>query len=123
MHEPLKVRRPWIACVVLYVLVAFWAALAFSQSRFAPFASLLVCSAATVWVVSHGRQHDDSMAHGMQLIFFFSWPVAIVLYFTRIQGITGFGLAILHLVGLTATYLTAFYGWYFARVFFGVNQF
>ena len=54
----------------------------------------------------------------MQLIFFFTWPVAIVFYFSRIQGLAGFGLAIVHLVGLTATY----YGWYFAQVFFSVNQ-
>jgi len=62
------------------------------------------------------------MAHGMPLIFFFTWPVAIVFYFSRIQGLAGFGLAIVHIVGLTATYLTTFYGWYFAQVFFSVNQ-
>ena len=55
----------------------------------------------------------------MPLIFFFTWPVAIVFYFSRIQGLAGFGLAIVH---LTATYLTTFYGWYFAQVFFSVNQ-
>lgn len=122
MHEPLKVRRPWIACVVLYALVAVHPILYQSESSFTYFSGMLIPSAATVWMASHGRRQGDQMAHGIQLIFFFTLPVSLVVYLTRIQGLAGFGLAIAHLVGLTATYLTAFYGWHFATVFFAVNQ-
>lgn len=105
MHEPVKVRRPWIACVVLYVVVAVHPILYQSESSLTCLSGMLIPSAATVWMASHGRRHGDVMAHGIQLIFFFTLPVSLV-----------------HLAGLTATYLTTFYGWYFATDFFDVNQ-
>ena len=73
---------------------------------------LLLCaaiaSAMTGWCVADSRILGRPLLPVLQMITFFTWPVAVPMYLMWSRRFRGLGLALLHAVGLTAICVIAF---------------
>lgn len=115
-------RRRYVR--IMYVLAACWgvaqgADIATGAVYF--LAALLLASTATLWAITDNRVRGTRLLRIVQLIYFFSWPLAALIYLAITRQWRGVGYWVLHAIGLcTMVYLT-FYptcllldwlGWY-----------
>lgn len=65
---------------------------------------LLIASAATYAAVEDSRRRGRSLVHSVQIVFFFTWPLAWLVYLIVTRGWRGVGWWLLHAVGLYAAF-------------------
>ncbi len=106
MHQPRRFVYRRCAVVMLYVLAAFWGATqsVVVENSLLDFAnSLAFASSATLWFVVDRRTQAKSSLPVLQLLFFFTWPLASLIHLVRSRGLRGIGYWLAHVIGLLVT--------------------
>lgn len=100
------------AVIALYGLSAFWGV----AQVVAPDNSLLYlasaaafATSATLWFATDRRILAKSRLPILQLLFFFTWPIASLVHLLTSRGLRGLGLWLVHVFGLFATMCATFF--------------
>ncbi|MEE8450726.1 MAG: hypothetical protein V3R99_02395 [Thermoguttaceae bacterium] len=68
-----------------------------------------IASTVTFWCVVDSRILGRPMLRVLQMLTFFTWPIAVPLYLVWSRRLRGVGLVFLHALGLMATLFIVFY--------------
>jgi len=105
--------------VGIYACAAFWGAVQVlsSNTLVILLGSVLFALLVTGWCVVDARKLGKPMLPVVQMIMFFTWPIAVPIYLIWTRGFRGLGYTLLHAAGLYAVMaaavvltLYAFYG-------------
>jgi len=97
---------------LLYGLAAFWGfvQVVIPDSGSAYFLTAIAfASAATAWAVHDARLLERCVPSIVWILFFFTWPVASLLYLIWTSGIPGVGYWVVNAVGLYVIMVVLFY--------------
>jgi hypothetical protein len=100
------------AVLVLYGMSAFWgvAQLVAPGNSLLYIASAMVfATSATLWFTIDRRILSKAPLPVLQMLFFFTWPVASLIHLLTSRGIRGLGHWLLHAAGLFATMCLTFF--------------
>ena len=100
-----------LCLVILYMLAAFWGIAQIVSSTNALIYVLFVLLCATVSThaaIEDSRSLRVQFVHILQVLFFFTWPVASLVYLMVTRGWRGFGWWLLHALGLFAAMCLTF---------------
>jgi hypothetical protein len=75
---------------------------------------------ATRWLVCDAKIHGIVIVPVLQMLYFFLWPIGIVIYLFARSGVRGVIPAVVHGVGLTAVYVASFYAIFYGLHFAGL---
>ncbi len=113
------------AVFALYGLSAFWgvAQLVVPDNSLLYIASAIAfATSATLWFTLDRRILSKTRLPILQLLFFFTWPVASLVHMLSSRGIRGVGYWMLHAVGLFATMCLTFFPAMFLLYWLGVLE-
>lgn len=102
--------------MLLYAIAAFWGAaqmLVPTHEAVSLLTSLLFASVATHAAILDSRLFRVSFVHILRVIFFFTWPLAALVYLIATRGWRGLGWWLVHAIGVCATTCVAFCAAYY----------
>jgi len=110
------------AGLAFYVAIAIWGVLqcvAADSTVTYYLASLIVAFLATNWAVVDSRTRASGFVAILQCVYFFTWPIASLVYLVATRGIRGIGWWLIHAVGLLVTVCLTFYPTFYLLYWFG----
>lgn len=111
------------AVLALYGLSAFWGVAQVIAPDNAPLyiaSAIAFATSATLWFSTDRRILAKPQVPILQLLFFFTWPVASLIHLPTSRGCRGVGYWLLHSVGLFATMCLTFFPAMFLLYWTGV---
>jgi hypothetical protein len=113
---PLLIRAKLECVFMLYILAGLngISQAVGSQNGLVFFLNIILCSSAcTLWAMIDTRLAGKCMLRIKQEVFFFSWPVATLVYLIKTRKWYGLGLWLLNVLALYATLFLTFYSTWF----------
>ena len=100
----------WLIVVAIYGLSALWGVVqALNSNGLAAFlGSLLFALLTTGWCIADSRRRGRPLLSVLQMIMFFTWPVAVPIYLIASRGLRGVGYIFLHSLGMVLTMWISF---------------
>jgi hypothetical protein len=114
-------RRRLLAA--LYFVAAFYGAgLALSKNVIAySCIAILIATLATAWCIADARRQGKPLLPALQMIMFFTWPVAGPVYLIASRELRGLLYAVVHTICLYALIIVSFL--FVRRMYFGIPIF
>ena len=109
-RERIAYRR--YCLLALYVLAAFWgvAQIVSPTNGLIYFVTtILFASVATLWAIEDSRIRGVHIVRILQVLFFFTWPIASLIYLLATRQWRGLGWWLLNAMGLFAVMCGTFY--------------
>ncbi len=125
-EDPRQSDIAWLLIICLYFYTALWGIVQIvvpGNTVLWLLFAVTIAYSATAWAVIDSRRAKRPLLHVVQLLMFFTWPIAVSTYLIWSRRLQGCGFVLFHAVALTITVNLFCYATYFLLYgFYAFNQ-